>query len=294
MNDVPRPTNPEFGAAQIDEQKANSFYSNSVRAPNVLLMGMPGTGKTHSLRTLVDAGLEVFILFTEPGMEVLSDTDPDQVHWHYVAPTSGDLETMLKKLQEVNRLSWDVIQKQVDTKKKSYDSAVKLLESMVNFKCDRTGKEFGNVGQFGQDKAFVIDSLSGLNHSMMQLIVGGALGTTQPQWGAAMKTELNLINQMCFDSECTFVLTAHLDRLMDEVNGGMIIQVKALGQKNAPEIPKNFSDVILCKRDKGEWIWATEAPGCDLKARNVPWSNEISPSFVPLLETWRARIKEQN
>jgi hypothetical protein len=291
---IPRPNNPDFGAATIDEQSADSYYSKAVRAPNVLLMGMPGAGKTHALRTLVDAGLEVFILFTEPGMEVLADTDPDQVHWHYVAPTSGSLEDMLKKLREVNRLSWDVVQKQVDVNKKSYDSAVKLLESMVDFPCDRTGKTFGNVGQFGQDKAFVIDSLSGLNHSMMQLVVGGALGVTQPQWGAAMKTELNLINQMCFDSECTFVLTAHLDRLMDEVNGGMIIQVKALGQKNAPEIPKNFSDVILCKRDKGEWIWATESSGCDLKARNVPWSPGFTPSFVPLMDTWRKRIKEQN
>jgi hypothetical protein len=41
-------------------------------------MGASGTGKTHSIRTLVDAGLEVFVLFTEPGMEVLADVPADK------------------------------------------------------------------------------------------------------------------------------------------------------------------------------------------------------------------------
>ena len=290
----PRPIDPEYGASTIDGDAADTFYDDSVRAPNVLLMGMPGTGKTHALRTLVDAGKEVFVLFTEPGMEVLSDTDPDQVHWHYVTPTSGSLNDMLDKLKEANRLPWDTIQKLVDTKKKSYDSAVRMLETLVDFPCDRTKKKFGNVGSWGPDKALVIDSLSGLNHAAMNLIVGGALSPTQPQWGAAMKTELNLINQMCFDSECVFVMTAHLDRLIDEVNGGMIIQVKALGNKNAPEIPKNFSDVILCKREKGKFRWATEARGCDLKARNVPWSDDLEPSFKPLLDHWAKKQAEHN
>jgi predicted ATPase len=38
-----------------------------------MLLGASGSGKTYSIRTLLDAGLEVFVLFTEPGMEVLAD-----------------------------------------------------------------------------------------------------------------------------------------------------------------------------------------------------------------------------
>lgn len=263
-------------------------------APNILLMGMPGSGKTHSLRTLLDAGKEVFVVFTEPGMEVLSDTDPDQLHWHYVKPTTGDLDDMLKMIRTANITPWETIQKGVDHQKKKHDAAVKLMETLVDFKCDRTGKSYGNVGNWGTDKALVIDSLSGINLAAQQLIVGGALGMTLPMWGACMKVELNLINQMCFDSECIFILTAHLERLQDEVQGGMIIQVNALGKKNAPEIPKNFSDVILCKHVKGEeFIWCTESAGADLKARNVPWSKSFKPSFVPLLKSWEKRINEQ-
>ena len=41
---------------------------------NVLLMGATGAGKTSSIRTLVeDCGLEVFAIFTEPGMDILAD-----------------------------------------------------------------------------------------------------------------------------------------------------------------------------------------------------------------------------
>ena len=78
---------------------------------NTLLMGAPGTGKTHSIRTLVDAGLEVFVLFTEPGMEVLGDTDPDKVHWHYVPPADVGFDTFIKNAKAVNQFDAAALQK---------------------------------------------------------------------------------------------------------------------------------------------------------------------------------------
>ena len=59
---------------------------------NVLLMGPSGTGKTHSIGTLVDLGIDVFYLALEAGMESLLGywTDrgkevPANLHWHKVA-----------------------------------------------------------------------------------------------------------------------------------------------------------------------------------------------------------------
>lgn len=281
----------ELTKTAIAEAVANSTEAGN-RAPNVLLLGMPGTGKTHAIRTLLEAGLEVFIVFTEPGMEILSDTDPEKCHWHYVPPSSGGFDEMLKSFQDANKFAWDALIKMPDTKKKSYDSAVELIRTFADFPCDRTGKTYGDVTEWGFDRAIVLDSLSGVNKMTMQLITGQAWGVSQPQWGAAMKAELGLIDKLCIDTKCMFVLTAHLERLVDEVNGGMLIQANALGKKNAPEIPKNFSDVILTKREKGEFKWSTEHPGADLKARNVPWARDIVPSFVPLLKTWRDRMNK--
>lgn len=36
---------------------------------NIMLVGATGTGKTHCLRTLLDAGITPFIISTEPGIE---------------------------------------------------------------------------------------------------------------------------------------------------------------------------------------------------------------------------------
>ena len=63
---------------------------SSVPGFNVMLCGTTGTGKTHSIRTLVESGIETFVLFTEPGMEVLADLPPEKLHWHYVAPAAPD------------------------------------------------------------------------------------------------------------------------------------------------------------------------------------------------------------
>ena len=38
---------------------------------NCMLMGPAGSGKTHAIGTLVDAGVEVFYLALEPGLESL-------------------------------------------------------------------------------------------------------------------------------------------------------------------------------------------------------------------------------
>ena len=123
----------------------------------------------------------------------------------------------------------------------------------------------------------------------MQFVSGQSLARTQPQWGTAMTTEMNLINMLCFDTQCHFVLMAHLDRLVDEINGGMIIQANALGRKNAPEIPKNFTDVVLAQKDADKFTWSTMAAKVDLKPRNLPFSDKLDPSFKLLYDTWYKR-----
>ena len=69
---------------------------------NVLLEGPTGTGKTHALGTLADSGLEVFLLFTESGIETTLGywTDrgleiPANVHWHVLNRTSESFATMV-------------------------------------------------------------------------------------------------------------------------------------------------------------------------------------------------------
>jgi Cdc6-like AAA superfamily ATPase len=116
---------------------------SSAPGVNVMLCGTTGTGKTHSIRTLVEQGLEVFVLFTEPGMEVLADLPPEKLHWHYVAPSAPDFSDMIASAQKINTMSFEALTKLPDINKRNYTEFIDVLTSLSNFKCDRTGESYG-------------------------------------------------------------------------------------------------------------------------------------------------------
>ena len=70
-----------------------------IPGPKIILLGDSGTGKTHSIRTLLDAGLTPFIIFTEPGMESIGDI-LDQCHYTYIKPGVAGWDTLCKHCQD--------------------------------------------------------------------------------------------------------------------------------------------------------------------------------------------------
>jgi hypothetical protein len=257
---------------------------------NVLLMGDSGSGKTTALRTLIDCGLEVFVVFTEPGMDLLADISSDKLHWAYCPPSTTNYKDRLTEAKLISGLSWESISKKTnDPMKSKHQSYVKLLTILSDFPDARTGKNFGAVDEWDTSRVLVIDSLAGINQMSFQHVAGMSLARTQPQWGAAMGLELDLVNSLCFDTRCHFILTAHLDKVHDEIFGGMTIQVNALGNKNAPEFPKNFTDVILAVKDGNKFSWSTNRSGVVLKGRNLPNADNLPPDFKPLHIKWKER-----
>lgn len=261
----------------------------AIPGPKILLVGGTGSGKTHSIRTLVEAGLEVFVLFTEPGMEVLSDVSSEKLHWHYIPPAAPDWASMIDSARKINTLSFKALTEMGDINKGKYTGFLEVLVCLSNFKDDRTGKEFGPVDSFGTDKALVVDSLSGLNVMAMNLVAGSKPVKSMADWGVSMDGLERLITKLTTDVQCTMVLTAHLEREVDEVTGGTTNMASTLGRKLAPRLPRFFSDVIVSRRDNANFFWSTVQINTDTKARNVALSDKLPPSFVPLLAAWKAR-----
>lgn len=259
---------------------------------STLLMGPPGSGKTHALRTLLDAGLEVFGIFTEPrGWDVVADLDPDQFHWTYIAPQKPGWNVMLDNAKKINSYAFeDLAKMNAGMNKNQYSQFMQLLGACANFKCDRTGKEFGPIDNFTNKQAFFIDSLSGVNIMAMDLVVGGKPTKSPAEWGVAMDNEERLINKLCSDLSCFFVMTAHVERESDEISGVKFITASALGQKLGPKVPRFFSDVIHCKRVEGsKFVWSTVTPQMDLKGRHLPMEDNIPPTFTTIVNRWKAR-----
>lgn len=258
--------------------------------PKIMLLGPSGTGKTHALRTLIDCGITPFVLFTEQGMDICGDLPPDKFHWHYIRPTGTPWSTLTATAKMINQLSFSALKSWADPNRAKYLGPwSEVLEWCNDFRCDRTGESFGDIGKFGTDRAFVIDGLSGISRAALKLVVGGHPSPDQSQWGCAMETIETVIEKLCLDLMCTFVLIAHTERENNEEEGVSKIMASTLGRKLAPKLPRNFSDVILTKRVGTTWTWSTTESGVDTKARNVPWNKDIPPHFSVIIDPWKAR-----
>ncbi len=256
---------------------------------NVMLMGGTGSGKTYSLRTFLDAGITPFVLFTEPGQEVLSDLPPEKCHWAYIPPVQVSLDSLMDRIDKVAKLSLESLSKMVDSTRSLDNRFLKIVQTINNFKCDRTGEAFGNVGSWGHDRVLVIDSLSGLSLAAMANVIGNKPVASMADWGMAQSGLEQLINWCCMNTLSHFVLIAHTEREVDEVMGGQQIMASTLGRKLAPKLPRFFSDVILAKREGTKFTWNTATANVDTKARNLPIADGLPADFGPLIKLWKSR-----
>lgn len=263
---------------------------------NVLLEGPTGTGKTYALGTIADAGVDLFLLFTESGLETTlgywTDRDlpvPANVHWHVLQRPSGSFSTMAETARTINTTAQEALHKMQDPNRAKSNHFVKLLEILSNFEDHRTGEKFGSVDSWGPNRCLALDSLTGINPLALSLVVGGKPVKSQADWGISMDQIEKLIRQLTDGCKCHFVLTAHVEREVDQVFGGVKVTVSTLGAKLAPKIPPMFSDVVLSSREGIKFFWSTANPQADLKARNLAIADHLEPSFKPIFDKWRSR-----
>ena len=263
---------------------------------NVMVMGPAGTGKTYSIATLVETGVETFYLGLESGLESLlghyTDADrpiPDNLHWHTLKQTAAGFTEMLSAAQQISVNSLEGLAKYSDPNRRSYNSFINLLTVLNDFPDDRFGIKFGPVDKWGSDRALVIDGMTGIGIAAMSLVIGGKPVKNQSDWGIAQDQIEKLVRKLCDNCPCHFVLLAHVEREVDQVLGGVKITVSTLGVRLAPKIPPMFSDVILAVRQGDTWTWDTGSSQADVKARNMPFKAGQPPSFIPLISRWRKR-----
>jgi len=259
-------------------------------------MGPSGTGKTHSIGTLVDTGMEVFYLALEPGLESLLGyyTDkgkpiPDNLHWHTLDAPKASFTELIDSAKKINTLSFESITKMQDPNRSKHNQFIGLLEALNNFPDDRTGKTFGPVNEWTPSRALVMDGLTGLNNAAMAMVIGGKPDKNQADWGVAQDQIYKILSLLCASCDCHFILIAHVERETDQVLGGVKITISTLGKALAPKLPVMFSDVILTVRQADKWFWDTASMMADVKTRNLPILSTNQPTFATIIAKWKAR-----
>jgi AAA domain len=258
-----------------------------IPGPKVILLGDSGTGKTHALRTLLDAGITPFIIFTEPGMEVLGDI-LDKCKWRYVGAKSPSWSGLGAIMKSINQLDYDGLTKLRDSNKAQYTGLLDVVEQCNNF-VTHDGEEFGDVMEFKTDCCLVIDSFTGMGDMARQLIVGNKPLMAPGEYQVAQNSLKFIYEKIVKECRCPVVMTAHLARETDEITGGTTLMVKTIGKALAPEVPIYWSDVIQTLRQGDKFTWSTFGTNITAKGRNVPFKAGMIPSFVPLFAGWKKR-----
>lgn len=260
---------------------------------SVLLYGRPGSGKTFSLPTaLLAEGAEALLyLGLDPGGEAAlwksaeAHKVREKVHVALRPPsvaTEGDLRTMISTL--ATRSLEDILRRPPTSGRREAEKrAREIVDLLENFKCDCCNREWGPISSTPPSISFAIDSLSGLNDIALALVSGLSPVRSQPQWGAAIEFERQLISNILRTKRGLFILIAHAERETDELSGAAEVAPGALGRKLPQTIGREFSEVVLAERDGRKFKWSTIPSRAMAKARVLPLEGELAPSFEPLM-----------
>jgi hypothetical protein len=277
-------------------------FELQLQPPSIMVIGPPGSGKTDALATLLASELETFVIATEPdGIASLLDSCArrkipiDNLHWASCLPAAPGWTALSDMVRTIGSMGFEEIQKiksgvgKTDTRQ----PAMKLLNILANFKCERTGQAFGDVTTWKSNRALVWDSLSGINLLSMMLTIGYKPAAHQGEWGVAMNFIEQLLLKTTSDRGAFFIMNAHIEKEVNELTGVSQIMVSTLGRKLAPKIPRFFSEVVLAKRlmkdGKASFTWSTVDSTVDLKNRSLPISNDLTQDYAPIVAAYRRR-----
>jgi len=249
----------------------------------------------------VKAGIETFVLVTEPGgVDSLVDGvrdvggDINLLHWMSVLPITEGWDALDEMTKVIGNLDFEGVSKLKGVgKDKTKIAAMNFLQALKDFRCERAMASYGSFTQWGPDKALVVDSLSGLSTIAWYLTVGNKPTAAPGEWNIAMNYLEALLMKINSDRKCYFVLTAHIEKEMDEISGAMRIMTSTLGRKLAPKLPRFFGEVVYAQRmkDDPKFRWSTIDNAADLKNRVLPVGDKLAPDFQAVVNGYNARLK---
>jgi len=278
-----------------------------IQPPSTLLAGASGSGKTSSIATQLKYGLKVFVVVTEPdGVSSLIDACErlklpiDNLHWAQCFPAAAGWMELEQMVNNISLMDQKQLADQRDMGKRAFHApAIKFLRAFSNFKCDRTGKEFGDFTKWDDTCSLNVDSLTGWCTIGFGCTVGFKPTANPGEWGIAQNFVYNMLVKINSDRRCFFTLTSHVEKEMDDMTGVRRVMVSATGSKLAPKIPKFFGDFIKCERRmivsqsgaKAEFVWSTLDQQMELKNRALPISDRLPADFGPIVDAYRRRLR---
>jgi hypothetical protein len=258
-----------------------------------LVYGEAGTGKTFSVRTLLDAGQKVRFLAAEnnaiSGIEVAlerwkkdnpkAELTTDMFALMIPERPKKKLADLVKSQTKFVEIPLETQFKAVDPERKKYTRYLEVLRSTVAFTDTATGTALGSVDDWGNDTTLVVDSLTIICEAIMQSVIGGKLATSQPEWGVAQKTLVEFIRLLTEDLKCNLVILGHPTKEIDPVLGVQRIYPSSVGQALNNLLPSFFTEVVWSYRSGKDFVWSTDHKQAVTRQTVLPLAEKMQQDY---------------
>lgn len=268
-----------------------------IKSPNILLYGDSGSGKSTSIKTLCACPeiKHVRVLATESQtLTRLREVPVDRLDWKLIAPMQGSGAALLKRVKTLTKMQWNSAKDSADPDKGDHDQLVEVLNALHNdFVGDRTGKSYGPITEWEPDTALVLDTLTGLGQFCLAAVCGIAVVRTQPQWYAAMELEKSTLSSIVNDTNAWVIVLGHDDAY--KTGTGILHDITALGQKNAPLVKRMFGEIIyaykLTETGKVKYLWTNTRADTQTKPGILPAGDAHPQDFKLIVTPYYNSIK---
>lgn len=262
-----------------------------------LIYGEAGTGKTCSLRTLLNCGQKVRFLAAEnnaiEGIKTALHMWEKETKKPY--PSAEDFALMIpsrpkrtindlvKTQEKFIKVPLETAMKSVDPDRNKFTRYLEVLRATVNFKDTASGTDFGCIDDWDDSVTLAIDGLTIICEAISQATVGGKLTISQPEWGAMQKTLVEFMRQLTEDLNCNLVVLAHPVKETDAILGTQRIYPANLGQALNNSLPSFFTEVIYSFRSGKEFLWSTNHKQAVTRQTTLPLEEKMPQDFSQLL-----------
>lgn len=263
------------------------------------LVGPVNTGKTRALLTLLPeyedetgrvhkgAGLETFFLTMEPNYRaaIRDHGCRHGLHVFYHSPAPPSWDTVKKFVEILRYKSIADIVTMADPKKSDYQQFWKLFGICENFVCQECHEAFGDVADWGEDRALFFDGLSPLSKIVMEAVIGGKPVSSKPEYYGAQGFLMAFMRLLYEATKCSVITTAHGAREVDPNSGLTVFTLDTIGQRLTPELIKLPEEIILTQRNRSGFSWSTVVDETiQLKRSRLPESNSLQPDFAQIFK----------
>lgn len=261
---------------------------------NVLLQGEIGTGKTYALRTLLRCELDPFIISMEPGIETtLGDVicPHGAIHYHYIPPGEVTWKQARDYVTLASSVSLKTLMTTQDPNKDKYTQLRQLFKTCEEFVCDGCKQSFGDVEQWGEDRAIALDGLSGLTKAARQFHIGARPIIGRDDYQPIQGWIELFLERMWSSTKCTAVLLAHVDRRENDINSINQVTIDTAGPALVRKLVRKPDEIITTERDeRGNFVWNTAYNvGTVMKHRILPERPDLAPDFSQLFRSTQQR-----